>query len=197
MQISLYSVLFHNIPPPISANCEIRNILDFAMRKTTDFINPYCGLFTKISSSYHTNRHKKGGLILLQTALCCMQLAYALNFYYSTEKIRTHGNHCRSSSINIVLYTAITSLDRSINPVWNCQWTCFVSSCMLVYPNYTKSVLQNFTFWKIFLYNFFHYSSSVGRNLYFCDIHQKRKEPLPSNSSIMIPVSSNIIIILR
>ncbi|MBQ1351891.1 MAG: hypothetical protein IIY71_04125, partial [Oscillospiraceae bacterium] len=79
------------------------------------------------------------------------------------------------------------------NPVWNCQWTCFVSSCMLVYPNYTKSVLQNFTFWKIFLYNFFHYSSSVGRNMYFCDIHQKRKEPLPSNSSIMIPVSSNII----
>jgi hypothetical protein len=54
-------------------NENIYNLIEYEnlySTKTTDFINPYCGLFTKISSFYHIRHRKKGGLICSDRPLC-------------------------------------------------------------------------------------------------------------------------------
>ena len=59
----LYLALSLKIRLPIFVKCEKHDLLVSAMKNHRNFTNPYCGHFTKISSSYHIIRHKKGGLI--------------------------------------------------------------------------------------------------------------------------------------
>ena len=138
---------------------------------------------TYLSSIYHNTHTRKGGLLLHRPPLCRWSRILLLNFCNSIDN--PQGNQCRARSIIIVQYTFTTSHRLSIfRPV--CMELSMIvqkPSCMLVYPNYTKSVRQNFVFWKGFRLKFY-YIISDRQNLCFWGILAKRKEPLPcSNSS--------------